>query len=126
MIRNAGLFRVLLLALLVLGSAGCENKPKRPVPDLIQELKDKDEAVRIKAAAGLAEKSPAEAKEAVPALIEALKDRSPYVRESVAKALGAIGPEARAAVPVLKKALQDPDESVRNAATQALEKIESK
>jgi HEAT repeat protein len=126
MTRSTVLRAALLLATLVVGSAGCGGAEKKPVADLIQDLKDKDEAVRIKAARDLGRHKPEAAKEAVPALGDALRDKSANVRAAAAKALGAIGPEAGAAAPALKKALKDSDEGVRRAAAQALEAVGGK
>jgi HEAT repeat protein len=120
--RRLALVTSLALAVLVPGLAGCGGKPKKPVPDLIQQLKGPDEAVRIRAADSLA--SPPPSGDAIPALEQALKeDRSPYVRKAAAQALGAAGPAAQSAVASLEKAQADPDEGVRLAAKAALEKI---
>jgi HEAT repeat protein len=126
MSRSTVLLAALLLATLVVGIAGCGGPEKKPVADLIQDLKDKDEAVRIKAARDLGQHKPEAVKEAVPALGAALNDKSANVRAAAAKALGAIGPEAGAAAPALKKALKDSDQGVRLAAAQALESVEGK
>jgi HEAT repeat protein len=112
-----------LFALLLLG-AGCGRKEKKPVADLVQELKASDEAVRIRAAERLGEAGADAAPDAVPALSEALGDRSSIVRAAAAKALGSFGPGARAAVGALEKARNDPDEAVRLEAAAALKKIQ--
>ncbi len=62
---------------------------KALVPAMIKLLKDKDESIRVRAAAGLAHLGP-DAIAAVPGLIEALKDKNVYVREHAAEALSNI------------------------------------
>src|SRR5947207_930611 len=64
----------LCAALVVAGSGLAEG-----VPDLIQQLKDREAGTRRDAASALADLGP-QAKPAVPALILALKDKDLYVR----------------------------------------------
>ena len=52
-----------------------------------------------------------------------LKHVDSDVRESIARALGAIGPEAKVAVPALAAQLEDIDRAVRTACTKALGQI---
>jgi HEAT repeat protein len=123
--RRLALLASLALAVLIPGLAGCGGKPKKPVPDLIRELKDPSEGVRLSAAELLTKPPPSG--DAIPALEQALKeDRSPYVRKAAAQALGAAGPAAQSAVASLEKARKDPDEGVRLAAEEALGKIQGK
>jgi HEAT repeat protein len=110
-----------LVVLLAIGCAG--SKPEKTPRELIADLKDRDESVRIRAAWGLGKAKDVPAAEAVPALSQALKDSSPYVRAAVARALGALGQDARPARDALKKALKDSDENVRHEAGEALKKI---
>jgi HEAT repeat protein len=110
---------------MVLGIAGC-SKSRKPVPDLIKDLKNQDEAVRIQAANALAEDPPLDDEVAPAALAAALTDSSPYVRTGAARALGALGAKAEGAVPALEKAQKDKDGQVAQAATEALEKIKGK
>jgi HEAT repeat protein len=109
---------------LMVGVVGCGQTPDKPAANLIQDLKDKDEAVRSYAARELGKAGGAQAKEAVQALTEALKDSSSYVRQAAAKSLGTHGASARDAVPALQKALKDSDEGVRLEAQDALKKIQ--
>jgi len=97
---------------------------KTAVPDLTRALKDRDAAVRTRAAVLLGKMGPA-ARAAVPGLIEAIKDRSDLVRVEAVEALGKIGQEARAAVPPLTETLKDKAYSVRQAAMVAIRKIQS-
>jgi HEAT repeat protein len=118
---------VLLLCAMSFFGMGCgQEKQAKTVGDLLRELKDSDEALRIKAAEALGDVSSAEAPQAVPALEGALKDPSPHVRQAAAKSLGAFGAEAQAAIPALQKAQSDKDELTRLRADQALKKIQGK
>ena len=72
---------------------------------LLQSLKDKDEAIRAKAAEDIGLLNPP-AVEAVSALIESLKDPGPEVRHRAAETLERIGtPKARKAVLKFRKKL---------------------
>jgi HEAT repeat protein len=86
---------------------------------LIERLKDRNSAVRIRVAEALGEIGDARA---VDSLIESLKDR--VIRRRVAEALGKIG-DARA-VEALIEALKDWDEDVRKNSIGALVKIAKK
>jgi HEAT repeat protein len=117
--------RIVFAVLLAILHAGCsDSTPKKPVADLITDLKNKDEAVRIKAARDIA--GQANARDAIPALTEALKDSSPYVRKVAAATLGTLGPEASSSIPALEKARKDPDEGVRLAAVESLKQLQGK
>src|SRR5262245_47387269 len=87
-------------------SAGHIRGQEDPVPGLIEKLRQKDAAVRIKAAEALMQLGPA-GKDAVPALVDALQDDSPVVRQKAVIALGLIHAGADGAVPALRKALKD-------------------
>jgi HEAT repeat protein len=118
---------LLLVCAMAFCGMGCgPQKSEKTTADLLRELKDSDEAARIKAAEGLGDVSSGEAAQVVPALEGALKDASPYVRQAAATSLGAFGTEARAAVPGLQKALNDPDELTRLRADRSLKKIQGK
>ena len=89
------------------------------IDQLIRQMKDPDDSVRIKAAHALGRLGP-KAKAAVPALIETLNDKKPRytVRVAAAQALAEIGPDAEAAIPALIDILndkQDPDADCYNA-----------
>jgi HEAT repeat protein len=114
----------LLVAALALASPGCGGQLSKPAPDLIKDLKDPDEAVRMNAARDLAKAAGADEAAAVEALAGALSDKSPYVRANAAQSLGAFGSRAGTAVPALKRALKDSDEKVRLEAAGSLKKIE--
>jgi vesicle coat complex subunit len=117
--------RVLLLAVVVAGLAGCRKPvdPNYTPPALAQRLKDSDPNVRYSAARALGKYGP-QAREYVPDLVQALKDRDKTVRMGAAYGLADVGPDALEAVPALKEALKDKDAEVRKAAAYALKKIE--
>ena len=83
----------------------------------IQELREKNENVRVDASTNLATIG----KPAVPFLIEALKEKE--IRAVVTFILGRIGPNAKAAVPALIEEIKDEDKNVRARAVEALGKI---
>ncbi|MCD5401319.1 HEAT repeat domain-containing protein, partial [candidate division NPL-UPA2 bacterium] len=87
------------------------------VDRLIQELRDEDRGVRLRAAWALGKIG----KPAVEPLIAALKDEDSDVRESAATALWKIG-DPRAVTPLIT-ALGDEDERVRRNAAEALGRI---
>jgi len=72
------------------------------VPALIQELKNKNQNVRINAAYALCTMG-SQAKTAVPILIEALNDKNYEVRVAAVISLGRFGKEAKSAIPELEK-----------------------
>ena len=94
----------------------------------LRDLRDKDPAVRARAAmilnniAGLGspEKIRQQTRRAIPALLEALKDTASTVRSSATYALGNVPGDMQAAVPALIEALHDKDSSVRAAAASSL------
>ncbi|HVC98987.1 MAG TPA: HEAT repeat domain-containing protein [Pirellulales bacterium] len=101
-----------------LPSIGLATAPELVVPELIDELQDRDPRSRAGAAAALG-KIGAEANASIPALVELLDDDERWhgsfsdngllyeVRESVIEALGQIGPQAHAAVPKLVRLLEE-------------------
>jgi HEAT repeat protein len=103
---------------------GGKNGPwtKTAVSVLTELLKDKDEQVRLAAAAALAKIGPAAAP-AIPALAELTKDGAWGIQRNAAQALGSIGPEAKGTVADLARLLSDKDDSVREAAACALGQI---
>jgi HEAT repeat protein len=123
----------LIVVALVLFPGGCgeprenpdsgKDKPfgGRPLNDVLQELKDTDPKVRLKAVKLLGS---VPNKEAVQALAGALEDPDAAVAEQAAVGLRGVGPAASAAVPALVKRLKDPpSEAFREAAVTALGSI---
>jgi HEAT repeat protein len=110
--------RVLFLGFLLAGCSGSKS-----TQEWIEQLKDKDAALRLEAIKALGQ-SRGEVAAAVPALAEALGDTNAYVRRDAARALGQFSGEAKAAVPALTAALQDKERSVRLAVAGALKKID--
>jgi len=91
------------------------------IPELVEGLEDKDEAVRREAARALGKIG---ATAAVPSLVVALSDApDDLVRASAAEALGRIGSRATVAIPALIAALKHADDGVCEAAACALVKI---
>src|SRR5262245_11242279 len=88
----------LTVALAGLSGQQALAQSKEDVPDLIKDLKSKDENVRIKAAIELG-KIGEDATAAIPALTAALKDGSDEVRGFSIAALGSMKKEAKSAVP---------------------------
>jgi HEAT repeat protein len=79
------------------------------VPELVEQLKNSDCAIRVNALCALARLG-RESKSAVPALIQALEeDKDWVVRVAAITALGEIGDDAKEAVPVLIEALEKED-----------------
>lgn len=123
--------RVVFFAILVL--SGCSTWQATPIKNapesfhpVLQELRDSDFNVRMRAAQKLGEMGAA-AEPAVPYLIEALNDKAVKVRIWVALALGEIGPTAKSAIPELRKATtREYNEwgQARQAAQAALDLIE--
>ena len=98
----------------------------RELRTTIQNLRDHDWQVRLKACSDLAKqrKSKELIAEAVPALIEASRDSNEYVRRAAIPALGDIGPEARQSVPALVGLLSDDEDvQIARSAVYALGKI---
>ncbi len=92
-----------------------DKKIVKKVGPLIQDLKDRDSAVRSEAAWILGEK---QSKRAIYPLIEALKDEDTKVRFAAAWALGFIG-DPKAVDPLIE-ALKDEDGTVRERAASGL------
>jgi vesicle coat complex subunit len=111
---------VLLVA--VSAGAGC-GKQEKSTPELLQDLKGRDERDRVIAVRTLPDRS-GDAAEVVPALVEALNDREADVRRGAALGLGSYGERAREAVPALLAVLSDRDARVREAAGKALTRID--
>jgi HEAT repeat protein len=94
--------------------------PPAPIPDLLANLKMKDEEKQITAAADLAWYGP-KAKEALPALVSHFKkDDNPKVRAAVAGVIGRMEKEAKDCVPMLLAALKEKDRTVSGACAEAL------
>jgi HEAT repeat protein len=109
-----------LLALMLL-VAGCS----RTTSDLVEQLKAKEGADRLRAIHALADR-PGDSETVVPALSKTLKDHDPFVRRDAAIALGKLGPAAASAKPALSDLLKDRNQGVKKAATEALKKIEAR
>ncbi len=77
-----------------------------PVPGLIEKLRDRDPAVRSKAATALNQLGP-EAKDAIPALVATLQDEDAVVRQKAVIAMGLIRAHPEVAIPALRKAVKD-------------------
>lgn len=92
------------------------------VPTLMRNLRDRDEAVRLRAAKALGNLGPA-ARPAVSLLTEALKDPDADVRRVALQALRKIDPAAKPGEPeigVYVHDLKDPDPAVRLRAAKTL------
>jgi HEAT repeats/PBS lyase HEAT-like repeat len=89
------------------------------VCELIDQLKDPDDTVRLRAVATIAVMGP-EAVDALPDLIQAVDDGNADIRQVAVVALGEIGPPAKLAISVLIKALQDSDAVLRKRAAVTL------
>jgi hypothetical protein len=103
----------LLIAMLALGgwlapAAECRAQSKRPIADILADLKkgDNEKFKALQELETLGEK----AAEAVPELIELLKNKNEDVRLGAALALGKVGP---AAVKPLTMAVESADAGVR-------------
>jgi HEAT repeat protein len=103
---------VLCLALLLVPAAApaWADSAKDRAKLIKQLAKDRDPAVRARAAESLGSDT---SQEVVPALAAALKDPYPEVRSAAAHALGTLGEEhAKEAIPALRAALDDQDLTV--------------
>jgi HEAT repeat protein len=109
---------VLMLCLLACGGCG-----KKSTDELIQDLKSKQHADRLKAVRILPQRK-GDAAKVVPGLIEALKDGDDDVRLSAAIGLGYFGDQAKDAIPALQAARADRDARIREAAGVALLRID--
>ena len=104
------------IAVVALGEARFVGRDA--IPELVEGLEDKDEAVRREAARALGKIG---ASAAVPSLVVALSDApDDLARASAAEALGRIGPRATVAIPGLIAALKHADDGVCDAAARAL------
>jgi len=117
----------LILSIVALTVGPADGQQEGQVADLVKQLKDKDEFVRLKAAKTLGTLGAA-AKDALPALTEALKDADPDVREVAKSALAKVNAavaggqkaEAMAALENNLKAAADGDVTVRRKAAVGL------
>jgi len=91
--------------------------------NLIENLQDPDQVVRIHAATVLGSIGE-DAEAAVPALIELLNNGDIHDRKLAALTLGEIGPVAADAIPALFAAVQDEDDALAGMAEEALEQID--
>jgi HEAT repeat protein len=83
-----------------------EEKPERPLAEVIEALRSENVADRRSAAQEIARRDASLKKEALPALIARIAgDKDPQVRATVFEVLTDLGPEAADAVPVLVKAV---------------------
>jgi HEAT repeat protein len=104
---------------------GCPMGAKNgsTIAELIQNLGDADQLVRIHAATVLGSMGSA-AQAAVPALITLLHQDDLQGRKLAALTLGEIGPVAEEAVPALFAAADDEDEGLSELAVWALEEVD--
>jgi HEAT repeat protein/predicted Ser/Thr protein kinase len=111
--EDASLRRIAVVALGEARSVG-----RDAIPELVEGLEDRDEAVRREAARALGKIG---ATAAVPSLVVALSNApDDLVRVSAAEALGQIGARATVAIPGLIAALKHADDGVCDAAAGAL------
>jgi HEAT repeat protein len=133
MVRRTYLFALLLLLTPSPGFSK-DSEPRKPekdkafdgkpLPQVLDELKDADPKVRLRAARALWSFP---TRDAVPALCKALEDTEPSVAEWAARALGRVGPDAREVSPTLIERLKrPPSEEFREATLIALGKIGAK
>jgi HEAT repeat protein len=95
----------------------------KPVPQVIDALKDEKAAMRRCSALMLATLGP-KGKDAIPALVESLRDKDRLVRIAVVSALVQIAPtDAKILVPALTQTLKDEDRIVRVWAIESLAKL---
>jgi hypothetical protein len=92
---------------------------KEAVSALVKQLKDKDVAVRLKAAQSLLKLGPA-AREAIPALEEAAKDSDEEVAAMAAKGLKTLKVVEKEELAALIAQLKDKDATVRHEAAKTL------
>ena len=97
-------------------------RPDREVRDLfLQDLKDEDAWVRMRAAEALGSLGATD--DALRALREALKDENAWVRISAAEALESLGATDQETIQALREALKDEDALVRGIAALALGRL---
>jgi HEAT repeat protein len=106
----------------LLACTGCGPKEK-PTPELLADLRGRDERDRL-IAVRLLQHRKDDAAQVVLALTEALKDKAVDVRLSAAIGLGYFGEQARDAIPALQAAQRDHDARVCEAAGKALARID--
>jgi HEAT repeat protein len=95
----------------------------RPIHELIEELKETDWSLRLRAALALSSMVSTD-RSVLPALIRALQDRtSVNARKMAALVLGFIGPQGGTAAFALIAALQDENPGVRRRAANALDRM---
>ena len=99
-----------------------ENKDLKPA--LLKALEDKDVLVRVSAVESL-EVMEDHGDDVIAKFIEIMKnkDADSMVRESVAHALGTLGPNAKSAIPALTELDEDEDPDIKQAAAEALDSI---
>lgn len=95
-------------------------KAGRHASILAKALKDRDQNVRIYAAAALGRIG---SSSGVQALAEALKDREPAVQLAAVQALERIGSKAKKAVPALKELAAEAGPELKEAVEQALQRV---
>ncbi len=110
--------RIPFSILLILGFVLPMASGAAQIDQVLEELHNPSEIVRLKAARTIREFGPGP--DVVPALVESLRDDSPRVRSVAAGTLGWIGVDAAEAVADLMAALEDEDASVRSEAARAL------
>lgn len=99
------------------------DNPNLTIMNLIENLKDSDQIVRLHAATVLGSMDE-DAEPAIPALIDLLTTGDVHDRKLAALTLGEIGPSAEEAVPALLDAANDEDDGVSDMAIWALEQID--
>ena len=110
----------LLLACMVVATAGCRSKPKPPdIPTLVADLTSGDAARSGAASLKLIDSG----EPAALALAEVLRTEDSRLRKVVAATLWGMGAKGRVAVPELAACLTDSDYEVRVGAAMALETI---
>jgi HEAT repeat protein len=114
------------LAAYALGEIGAAARPA--MDDLTAALDDPDSAVRVWAAAALAQIEPHASTRALTALLAAMEDERHFVRSlavwHVAR-LGANLPDVESALPALEKLRADEDRNVRTEAELAWKKLQN-
>ncbi len=117
MLKPTIVVAVLVAGVLLSAASAARAQAAPDVKALIEELKDKDEAIRLRAAKVLG-RLKEKAKEAIPALTTALQDPDEDVRSVAKKSLAAVteAVEAEAAVKKLA-ALEEPLKALRSAKT---------
>ena len=119
-------FGPILVAIVTLGrvldATAVTSAQQISVSELIRQLEDEDEVVRVSAADALGTLGP-KARSAIPALTKALGHKDERLRWHAARALSVFGPDAKDAVPVLASLLKDENPLVRAHAAHTLGRI---